>query len=107
MAAAATSRQDLPPKTPARTAPAKDHPPLRVRSEERKGEGLPCRLPIGGCTSEAAERGRGAEQKGGRNLPKEGVDRERGVGFSSARKGFCRRLKRFCRLLEEVWRLLE
>ena len=83
MAAAATSRQELPPKTPAQTFPPEAHSPLH-RSEERKGEGLPCRLPIGGCTSEATERGWGAEQKGGRNLPKRGVDRGSSSLFSSS-----------------------
>ena len=57
VAAAATSRQDLPPKTPAQdlppktpaqTAPAKTHPPQNPKRGE-EGGGVACRLPIGGA----------------------------------------------------------
>ena len=69
VAAAANSRQDLPPKTPAQTFPPEARSPLH-RSEERKGEGWRVISRLAGALCEAAERGRGAEQKGGRDLPK-------------------------------------
>ena len=76
MAAAATSRQDLPPKTPVRTAPAKDHP-LQNPKREEEGGGEACRLPIGGCAMRGGRKGAGRGAKRGRNLPKKGVDRGR------------------------------
>ena len=87
MAAAATSRKDLPPKTPAQTFPPEAHSPLH-RSEERKGEGWRVVSRLAGARCEAAERGRGAEQKGGRNLPKGGRGQREVEFLSSSRCEF-------------------
>ena len=86
------SGSNLPPRSPAQNARAKisrpklpHGPPLlriipfQIRSEERKVEGRRVVSRLAGARCEAAERGRGAEQKGGRNLPKKGVDRGRSV----------------------------
>ena len=127
MVAAATSRQDLPPKTPAQRSPAKNaranlpaeaQSPLH-RSEERKGEGRRVVSRLAGARCEAAERGWGAEQKGGRDLPKSGrgqrevrrfVVCSRKFVVCSSRfvvcSSFCRRVSGACRRVSGACRRL-
>ena len=90
MAAAATSRpkrprQDLPPKTPARTAPAKDHPPSKSKARRGRGRGG-VSSPDWRVRDARRPKGGGARsKKGGGTSQKEGVNRGWTVGLSSAR----------------------
>ena len=107
------SGRNLPPRSPAQNARAKNSHQKRPRkpsrlkltplsTEVRRGRGRGCRVVSRLAGAPARRPKGGAEQKGGRNLPKEGVDREKGVGLSSARKGFVVGSQRFCRRLAKV-----